>query len=530
MKRHPITHHAAHETWTLRKPSVHGREGLVASHHHAASAAGAKVLAEGGNAVDAAVTASFAIGAVEPWMSGLGGGGYMLVYLAGERRCYCVDFGMVASRGVDVSAYPLVDGADADLFGWPAVLDDRNVHGPLSVMVPGQVAGMTLALERFGTRKLAAALAPAIELAAAGMAVDWYATLKIAADAPTLARYPESARIYLPGGFAPAAPWGGALPRIALGRLESTLRRLADAGGDDFYRGQIAASIVADAAAAGCPLDAGDLATYRARVTPAEVASYRGSQVHVAPGLTAGPTLHRALGLLEAGYAPGAQPDTDTWVAYARALSNAYTERLRGMGEGHLAAPSCTTHLSVVDADGNMVALTQTLLSVFGSKMVLPGTGILMNNGMMWFDPRPGGPNSIAPGRRPLSNMCPVVAERGDGLRLAAGASGGRRIMPAVFQLLSFCLDFRMDLDRAVHQGRIDVSGVPWVGVDSRLPTGVAETLAAEFPVEIAEHGVYPAMFACPNVVTHHALTGAQEGGAYVTSPWAAVAVAKASA
>ena len=210
-------------------------------------------------------------------------------------------------------------------------------------------------------------------------------------------------------------------------------------------------------------------------------------------------------------------------MAYARALNTAYVERLAGMGDGNAASPGCTTHLSVVDGDGNMVALTQTLLSVFGSKLVLPDTGVLMNNGVMWFDPRPGTPNSLAPGRRPLSNMCPAVAERPDGLRIATGASGGRRIMPAVFQLLSLCLDFRMDLDAAFHQGRIDVSGVPWVTVDSRLPPDVADTIAAEFPVEIAEQGVYPALFGCPNAVTHHALNGQQEGAAYVTSPWGRV-------
>ena len=94
------------------------------------------MLESGGNAVDAAVTASFCLGALEPWMSGPGGGGYMLVYLAGERRAYCVDFGMVAGSAVDPTAYALVPGADADLFGWPAVIEDRNVHGPLSMMVP----------------------------------------------------------------------------------------------------------------------------------------------------------------------------------------------------------------------------------------------------------------------------------------------------------------------------------------------------------------------------------------------------------
>ena len=115
-------------------------------------------------------------------------------------------------------------------------------------------------------------------------------------------------------------------------------------------------------------------------------------------------------------------------------------------------APACTTHFSVVDRDGNMAAVTQTLLSTFGSKFVTPQTGITMNNGIMWFDPTPGGPNSLAPGKRCLTNYTPVLAQAADGRRLALGASGGRRILPAVTQLLSFVMDYGMDLDAAIHQ------------------------------------------------------------------------------
>src|SRR5256885_7136864 len=122
----------------------------------------------------------------------------------------------------------------------------------------------------------------------------------------------------------------------------------------------------------------------------------------------------------------------------------------RALGAEHL-APACTTHFSVVDREGNMAAVTQTLLSTFGSKFVLPQTGVTMNNGMMWFDPTPGGPNSLAPGKRCLTNYTPILAQAADGRRLALGASGGRRILPAVTQLLSFILVYDMDLGTAIR-------------------------------------------------------------------------------
>jgi len=515
------------ETWQVTKPALSSRGGMVASQHFRASRIGAEVLADGGNAVDAAVAASLAIGTVEPWMSGLGGGGQLLYREAASGRCHAVDFGMVAAAGLEPAHYALAGGgSDEDLFGWPAVEDERNVHGPLSIAVPGYLAGIGTALERFGTRPLAELMQPALGLAREGLAVDWFATLKIAAAAPVLARYPESAATYLPGGFAPAGEWGGPLPRIRLGRLAETLEQVARAGWQDFYRGELAAAVARDLRAAGSPLDAGDLGRYEARVRDADAMRYRGAQVHSAPGLTAGPTLRHVLGLVESTLAPaGSAPDAQAYLAYAGALLTAYEHRLATLGDADESrAPSCTTHLSVVDAEGNLVALTQTLLSVFGSKVMLPASGILMNNGIMWFDPRPGRANSIAAGARPLSNMCPVVVERDDGFGFAAGASGGRRILAAVMQMLSFLVDYRMSVHEAVHQPRIDVSGSPQVLCFDTLDRSVVERIAAAHPVLREPNAVYPVLYACPNVVARDRAAGASHGGAFIMSPWAAVA------
>jgi gamma-glutamyltranspeptidase/glutathione hydrolase len=207
-------------------------------------------------------------------------------------------------------------------------------------------------------------------------------------------------------------------------------------------------------------------------------------------------------------------------------MKAAYAERLAGLGESEpKAAESCTTHLTVCDEAGTMVAMTTTLLSSMGSRVVLPQSGVLMNNGVMWFDPRPGQPNSAAPGKRPLTNMCPVIVRDGDGPIVAGGASGGRRIMAAVAQMLAFTIDFGMDPATAAHHPRIDVSDPGIVNADASLPAEVIEALRADGPVQVVQHGVLPVNFACPNLIVQQG--GQRTGISDVMSPWSA-AVAQA--
>ena len=180
----------------------------------------------------------------------------------------------------------------------------------------------------------------------------------------------------------------------------------------------------------------------------------------------------------------------------------------------------------MIDAAGNMVTLTQTLLSLFGSKVVLPSSGILMNNGIMWFDPRPGRPNSLAPGVRPLSNMCPVIAQD-EAHRIAIGASGGRRIMPAVMQILSFVIDYGMSLEEAFAQARIDVTGEGMVTMSRDLDDEVQAALRSAVGAEPVRATAYPLPFACPVAVMHDLLENDHYGTAEFIHPWAdAVAVA----
>ena len=185
-------------------------------------------------------------------------------------------------------------------------------------------------------------------------------------------------------------------------------------------------------------------------------------------------------------------------------------------GDG-CAGQASTTHISVADRDGNIVALTNTLLSLFGSKLLSPSTGILLNNGIMWFDPAPGRPNSIAPGQRPLSNMCPLVATRDGAPWFALGGSGGRRILPAVFQMMLFLVDCGLSPDEAVRQPRLNIDGGEAVEVDPRLGEVVFDAVAADGPAKKVEALVSPNHYANPLLAGREG--GAAFGAAQLRSP-----------
>lgn len=512
--------HFATQHWHLRKPAARGERGIVASQAKEAAEAGAAMLRAGGSAADAAVAAAFALAAVEPWNSGLGGIGFAQVMAPGG-ACETLDFGPKAPRGLDPSAYPLTGRMKQDLFAWPEVVGDVNIHGPKSVLIPSAVAGYALLHERHGRLPIADVLAPAIALAKRGLAQDWFTTLKVANSAAVLRLYAESARIYLPNGLPPVPPYQGKPGFFRLGRLADTLERLASAGLRDFYEGDVAREIVADMREMEGFVAAEDLAGCEARFLPAMETSYRGRRLMLANGLTAAPTLRSVLAKLESAPFSGA-PDAGWYAHLARALREGYAERLKGLGDAEpQGADSCTTHLTVADRDGMMVAMTTTLLSSMGSRLVLPRSGVLMNNGVMWFDPQPGTPNAIAPNKRPLCNMCPVIALDGQGQPLlAAGASGGRRIMASVVQMLSYVLDFGMDPEAAAHLPRLDVSGPEGVTADAKLGDAVIAALAADAPVEVVEHAVMPVNFACPNLILQQGDT--RVGITDVMSPWSA--------
>ena len=507
------------------KPAVRTRHGVVAAQSRDAAAAGAQVLAAGGHAIDAAVATSLALGTVEPWMSGLGGGGFATLWDAEKGEVRCIDYGMIAPASIDPADYPLTGGPTAEgFFGWPGVKEDRNILGPYSIAVPGLVAGLALAHRTYGRLPWGELAKPAIALAERGLSLDWYGAMSLLVEAKGLARFDATRNLYLPSGKVPQPFEEGEAVFLKLGRLIDTLRRLsAPDGAESFYRGEIAADLVRDLQAAGGKITRADFERYQARfVDPVEIA-YRDATIFAPSGLTAGPTLKRVLSdWLERlpSAAKGAGPAGTHYAAYAGALDRAYRDRLANMGAGDSETrPSCTSHFCVADARGNVVAWTQTLLSRFGSFVLSPSTGIMMNNGIMWFDPVPGKPNSIRPGGRPLSNMCPTVARSPRLGAVAVGASGGRKIMPAVAQILSFLVDFGMDLDGAFHCPRIDVSGTEGAFVDRNLGDAVLEAVSKAVPAEFTDLAPYPAQFANPSAV-QAAPSGDRFGATDLASPW----------
>ncbi len=512
------------QNWQIRKPAARGRKGIVVAQAESAALAGVAVLEAGGNAVDAAIATALALAAVEPWNSGLGGIGHALVQPAGAADASAVDFGPVAPRGLDPSHFRLTGRMTQDLFPWPEVEGDANSQGPLSFVVPSAVAGYAAMHARWGRLPLGEIAAPAIALARRGLPADWFTTLKIANAASALRRYPESARIYLPDGLPPVAPYQGTPGFFRLGALAETLERLARAGLRDFYEGEVAATLAADLDEAGAVLGPADLRGCEAVIRPAQRVAWRDRTVQLAGGLTAAPTFARVLRAMP-DEEPEGTPGPAWFAALAGAMKEAYAERLAGLGAPEAAPEGCTTHVTVCDAEGGVVAMTTTLLSSMGSRVVLPRSGVLMNNGVMWFDPRPGQPNSIAPGKRPLTNMCPVILRAGgtEGGRpwLAGGGSGGRRILAAVFQLLAFVAEFGMTPEAAAHQPRIDVSGPDLVSADRRLPDDVIAALREGGAVDIVEHGVLPINFACPNLIALNG-DGSRFGISDVQSPWSA--------
>lgn len=505
---------------SYRKPAVTSGGGLVCAQNRIAAEIGARVLRDGGNAVDAAVAVGFAVPTVEPWMSGIGGGGAMVIGRVGESRVQTIDFGMRSPVGLNPADYPLIGGAGGDMFGWPAVVEDRNLKGATAIAVPGHVAGMGLALERFGTRGWAETLAPAIDLAERGVPVDGFTLALVASVAADLAADPGCRAAFTDGGFPIVPPLAaGETGWRATENLARTYRRLAEAGAQDFYTGDLARAIVREVQALGGSLSAEDLSGYRAVVEDAAVETYRDARIHVLPRLNGGPTLHRALGTLSGHRFITHRPDLPTYTAYAEALHEAFTQRFAEMGDSDDSrAPGCTTHITVVDKTGMMVSLTQTLLSLFGSRTLLPETGILMNNGINWFDTRPGGPNSLRPGRKVLANYSPAVGLTEAG-GFAVGASGGRKIIGAVMQLISYLVDFRMTADEAMHQPRIDVSGTAGATVDEALGPEIVDGLVRRFGAVPALRTAYPFPYAVPSLITR--TDGRNSGAAEISQPWA---------
>ncbi|MGX9965810.1 gamma-glutamyltransferase [Roseomonas sp. F4] len=491
---------------TCEKAPASGSRGVVASNHPMASAAGARVLLEGGNAVDAAIATLFALTVVEPMMVGVLGGGVGHIRMADGRHAV-----MDGLSTAPAAATPTMYTPRTDMPPEEREVEGRtNAIGALSVAVPASLRAWAETLARFGSWSLADVMAPAIQLAAEGFRVTPYLSDCIGDAAADLARDADLAARFLPGGTKLAAG-----RRFIQGAYAETLRAIAKEGPDLLHDGALG-GLVADALArAGGIVTRADLASSRPIERAPIHGSYRGFDVFAPPPpASAGVHVAQMLNVLE-GFDVAAMGfgTADSWHLVAEALKMAFADRavatadpdfvhvpvelltsrryadLRraeidmARAKAWTAHPSlgesnCTTHVTVADAAGNIVATTQTINALFGARMAIPGTGLIANNYMHNFDPRPGLALSVQPGKRVYTSMAPTIALKDGKPAFALGLPGGLRIFPSAFQAVLNLIDHGMTLQQAVEAPRIWTQGLA-LELEPGVPAEVAAALAA---------------------------------------------------
>ncbi len=474
------------------------RGDMVVGPERLASEAGLAMLAKGGNAVDAAVATGFALAVTLPRAGNIGGGGFMLIHLAEEDRNIFIDYRETAPAAATRDMFLTREGE----------VDKRRAYfSHLSSGIPGTVAGLIHALDQYGTLPLSTVMQPAIELARDGFTMDITLHQNLSAREQRLAMNPETARIFLRDGKAPAIGWSFKQPDLA-----ATLQRIADNGRDGFYRGPTAARIAADMAANGGLITEADLAGYQAVEREPVTGSFRDYSIVSAPPPSSGGVhiiqmlnllepypledwghnsaryLHHVIEAMKLAYADRSEHMGDPGRMTAPVpllISKPYADTRRKLITSERATPSSqiaagvmpkpespdTTHYSVTDAQGNVVSNTYTLNFSFGSHITIPGTGILMNNEMDDFAARPGTANayglvqgennSVAPGRRPLSSMTPTLIFRDGEPWLATGSPGGSLIITAVLQTVLNAMAFDMNVAEAAAAPRIHHQWLP---------------------------------------------------------------------
>ena len=486
--------------------------GIVVSDHPLATQAGTEILDRGGNAVDAAIATGFALAVVDQAASGLGGGGFMIIYEARDKRAHALDFRETAP-----------EAAHADLYargGKP--VPSLSLTGALAVAVPGEVAGLLAAMKRFGSLPLAALMAPAIRLATEGFPLDAALRYAIERQSSNMKRFPELARVFLVKDEVP--PEGEIIRQPDLGQ---TLKAVVAEGADVFYQGWIAQAIVDSVKRDGGVLTLEDLRSYKPIWREPLVGSYRKRTViTMPPPSSGGVALIQMLNVLEGHQLTKLAPNSATYLhLVAESMKHAFADRAQYLGDpdfvnapiptlvskdyaswirGRIspvkthpskyyglgnfkAEQGGTTHFSVLDRFGNAVACTLSVNTRFGSKILVPKTGIVLNNEMDDFAIHPSGnvyglvgndANSLQPKKRPLSSMTPTIILQGDRPELIVGGAVGPRIISAVLQTILNVLDFQMPINEAVEAPRIHHQWIPdELNVEDRLPPETKKSL-----------------------------------------------------
>ncbi len=513
-------------SWAASPAPVSAPNGMVVSSQQDATRAGVALLQAGGNAIDAAVATAFAVGVTQPFSTGIGGGGFILIRTA-EGEVVAID----ARETAPAAATP-------DMYTRPGVDERASVSGPLAVATPGLLAGLALALELYGTKSLSECLQPAIALAETGFEVGRYNARMMEFMRRRFAaeRFPETARIQFPPVGQPARPgW-----RLVQKDLAETLSRIAEKGPSVFYEGEVAQAIAEEMERRGGLVSAVDLRSYRPKRRQPVTGSYRGLAVHsFPPPSSGGVLLVQMLNILE-GYDDLAERGAGSSASLhviAESMKLAFADRAFFLGDpdfvdvpietlvskeyadaqrdridppwfrrapwnwfrGEMAitvkAPGIpvedhgTTHLSVTDRFGNAVAITKTINTPYGSGITVRGTGILLNNEMDDFAKAIGVPNSyglidarganaVAPGKRPLSSMTPTIIEKDGKVFLVTGSPGGARIISSTLLSIVNVVDYGMDVKAAVSAARFHHQWEPdQLRVEPNTPADVVQGL-----------------------------------------------------
>jgi gamma-glutamyltranspeptidase / glutathione hydrolase len=486
--------------------------GLVVSDNKLATEAGMEILNRGGNAVDAAIATAFALAVVDQAASGLGGGGFMMIYDARDKRAHALDFRETAP-----------EAAHADLYvrnGKPA--PSLGLTGGLAVAVPGEVAGLLTAMKRFGSLPLAALMEPAIRLAIEGFPLDASLRYAIERQSSNMKKFPELGRVFLVKDEVP--PEGEIIRQPDLGQ---TLKAIVSEGVDVFYQGWVAQAITDTVKNEGGVLSFDDLRSYKPVWRQPLVGSYRNRTViTMPPPSSGGVALIQMLNVLESHQLNQLAHNSGTYLQLvAEAMKHAFADRAQYLGDpDFVKAPISTliskdyatwirgrispiktypakyyglrnfkteqggtTHFSVLDRFGNAVACTLSVNTRFGSKILVPKTGIVLNNEIDDFAIHPSGnvyglvgneANALQPKKRPLSSMSPTIILQGDRPELILGAAGGPRIISATLQTIINVLDFNMPVKEAVEAPRIHHQWIPEeINVETKLAPETKKSL-----------------------------------------------------
>ncbi|UFX42607.1 gamma-glutamyltransferase [Bradyrhizobium sp. 41S5] len=475
---------------------VAAENGMVVSAQHLATQVGIEVLKRGGNAVDAAVAVGYALAVAYPAAGNLGGGGFMTIQLADGRKTF-LDFRETAPRGATANMYLDKDGN---------VINGLSTKGHLAVGVPGSVAGMEYAREKYGTMKRADVIAPALQLAEDGFVLDQGDVSMLQTSTKDFQDDPASATIFLNNG----KPFQVG-ERLTQHELAETLREISKRGTDGFYKGWVGAAIVASSQAGKGLLTQEDLDNYKVRELAPVECDYRGYHVVSAPPPSSGGVvICEILNILEGyllkelGYHSAqavhyqieamrhAYVDRNSYLGdpdfvknpLERLLDKNYAAKIRVVIDPAKAGVSKdikpgvpphegsnTTHYSIADKDGNAVSVTYTLNDWFGAKVTAAKTGVLLNDEMDDFTAKVGVPNlyglvqgeanSIVPGKRPLSSMSPTIVTRDGKPVMVVGTPGGSRIITAVLLTMINAIDYGMDAQEAVDMPRFHQQWLP---------------------------------------------------------------------